>query len=261
MTDFPSGQWLAPGAYERGRSFPGSATVDAVLPVYNERHILAASVGRLRRFLLEHADFAWRIVIADNASIDGTLAEAQRLAERHPDVAVMHIPQKGRGRALHAAWTETNADVRTYMDIDLSTGLPAYLDLVRAIALEGYDVAIGTRLHPRSAVSRSLRRDLISQAYNVIIKLAFDTRFSDAQCGFKAIGASAAERLLPLIADGEWFFDTELLIVAERNGLRIKDVPVVWLEDPDTRVNVRRTALRDLRGLARLRFRGVPALE
>lgn len=259
-TGFPPGRWLAPGAYDRSRSYPGSATVDVVLPVYNEERILAASVARLRRFLSEHAGFAWRIVIADNASTDATLAVAQRLAERHPDVAVLHIPQKGRGRALHAAWGESTASVRTYMDIDLSTSLPAFIDLVRAVSLEGYDVATGTRLHRRSAVSRSLQRDLISKLYNSFVKAVFSTRFSDAQCGFKAISASAAERLLPHIRDGEWFFDTELLVLAEKNGLRIKDVPVLWVEDPDTRVNLRRTMMQDLRGVARLRRR-IPKID
>lgn len=258
MTVLPQSQWYARGEYERGRTFPGSPRVDAVLPVYNEAHVLEASVERLRAFLLAHADFAWRIVIADNASTDGTLDVAKRLAGRYRDVAVLHIPEKGRGKALRLAWRETEADVRTYMDIDLSTGLPAYLDLVNAVAREGYDVAVGTRLHPQSAISRSFRRDLLSQGYNIMIKLAFGTRFSDAQCGFKAISARAAEALLPLIEDGEWFFDTEMLILAEHNGFRVKDVPVVWIEDPDTRVNVQRTVMQDMRGLTRLRFRGRP---
>ena len=252
-----SGQWRVTGNYERNRAFPGSATVDVVLPVYNEERILTDSVGRVRRFLQEQADFAWRIVIADNASADRTLEIALRIASAWPEVAVLHIPYKGRGGALHIAWTETEADVRTYMDIDLSTGLPAFLDLVHAVTQEGHDLATGTRLHPGSAVSRSFQRDLLSRSYNVLIKLAFATRFSDAQCGFKAISASAARLLLPLVQDREWFFDTELLILAEKNGLRIQDVPVVWVEDPDTRVNVQRTVLRDLNGLVRLRFGGV----
>jgi hypothetical protein len=141
------------------------------------------------------------------------------------------------------------------MDIDLSTGLPAYLDLVRAIAHEGYDVAVGTRLHRQAAISRSFSRDFASQMYNIIITLAFNTRFSDAQCGFKAISAVTARRVLPLVEDGEWFFDSELLLLAEKNGLRVKDVPVTWVEDPDTRVNVPSTAMQDLRGLWRLRRR------
>ncbi|MSQ61267.1 MAG: glycosyltransferase [Dehalococcoidia bacterium] len=252
-----SGQWRVDGSYARGGAFPGSATVDVVLPVYNEAHVLADSVGRVRRFLQGQADFAWRIVIADNASVDGTLETALRLASAWPEVAVLHIPFKGRGGALHIAWTETEADVRTYMDIDLSTGLPAFLDLVHAVTREGYDLATGTRLHRGSAISRSFRRDVLSRGYNLLIKLTFATRFSDAQCGFKAISASAARLLLPVVHDREWFFDTELLILAEKNGLRVQDVPVVWVEDPDTRVNVQRTVLRDLKGLARLRFRGV----
>ncbi len=252
-----SGQWRVAGSYQRSHAFPGNATVDVVLPVYNEEHVIADSIGRVRRFLQEQAEFAWRIVIADNASTDRTLETALRIASSWPEVAVLHIPFKGRGGALHIAWAETEADVRTYMDIDLSTGLPAFLDLVNAITQEGYDLATGTRFHRGSAISRSFRRDQLSRGYNLLIKLTFATRFSDAQCGFKAISASAAGLLLPLVHDREWFWDTELLILAEKSGLRIQDVPVVWVEDPDTRVNVQRTVLRDMKGLARLRFRGV----
>lgn len=254
MSELPKGEWLVPGAYTTGEG----VLVDVVLPVYNEAHVLGASVARVRRFLQERADFRWRIIIADNASTDATLARAGELASRWIEVAVLHLPEKGRGRALRLAWADTQADIRTYMDIDLSTGLEAFPELVRAIRDDGYDIAVGTRLHRRAAVSRSTRREVLSQSYNMALKLALGAQFSDAQCGFKAIGASAAAKLLPLVEDGEWFFDTELLVLAERNGMRIRDVPVVWVEDPDTRVNVRRTAMQDLRGIARLRLRGVP---
>jgi glycosyltransferase involved in cell wall biosynthesis len=230
-------------------------SVDVVIPVYNEEHVLAESVATLRQFLSEGFPHQWRILVADNASTDGTLAVAQRLAEEHPDVASLHIPQKGRGRALKASWLGTAADIVSYMDVDLSTELESFPPLIEAIASEGYDVATGSRLSKTSDTQRSLKREAISRSYNLMIKALFFTRFSDAQCGFKALSRRAVQELVPLIENNEWFFDTELLILAEKAGYRVKDIPVRWLEDPDTRVNIRKTVWEDIRGLARLRLR------
>ena len=236
------------------------ATADVVIPVYNEEHVLARSVETLRAFLRDNVPHTWRIVVADNASIDGTLAVAQGLAEQYPvEVAAVHLPQKGRGRALRAAWLGSEADVLVYMDVDLSTDLSALPPLVDAIAADGYDVAIGSRLARGAQTTRSFRREVISRAYNLLIKAIHFTRFSDAQCGFKAISHRAARDLVPLIKNEEWFFDTELLILAEKAGYRIKDIPVRWVEDPDTRVKIGSTVLEDIRGLLRLRFSRLPA--
>jgi glycosyltransferase involved in cell wall biosynthesis len=234
------------------------ATVDVVIPVYNEEHVLAQSIAKLREFLSQNLQHTWRIVVADNASTDGTLAVAQRLAEEHVDVVPFHIPQKGRGRALRATWLGSDADVLSYMDVDLSTDITFFPALVAAITGEGYDVAIGSRLKKGARTARSLRREFTSRVYNVMIKAAFFTRFQDAQCGFKAISHRAAHELIPLIKNEEWFFDTELLILAEKGGYRVKEIPVRWEEDPDTRVNIRKTALEDIRGLARMRFTRIP---
>jgi glycosyltransferase involved in cell wall biosynthesis len=231
------------------------ASVDIVIPVYNEEHVLAESLATLRKFLAQGLPHQYRIVVADNASTDGTLAVAQRLAQKHPDVASLHIPQKGRGRALRAAWLTSPADVLSYMDVDLSTDLAAFSPLIEAIASEGYDIAIGSRLARGADIRRSLRREATSRVYNVMIKGLFFTRFSDAQCGFKAASRRAVQELVPLIENNEWFFDTELLILAEKAGYRIKEIPVRWLEDPDTRVNVPKTVWEDVRGLVRLRLR------
>ena len=231
------------------------ASVDIVIPVYNEEHVLADSVATLRKFLAQGFAHQYRIVVADNASTDGTLAVAQRLAQKHPDVASLHIPQKGRGRALRAAWLASPADILSYMDVDLSTDLAAFPLLVEAIASEGFDIAIGSRLARGADIRRSLRREAISRGYNVMIKGLFFTRFSDAQCGFKAASRRAVQDLVPLIENNEWFFDTELLILAEKAGYRLKEVPVRWLEDPDTRVNVPKTVWEDVRGLLRLRLK------
>jgi len=231
------------------------ASIDVVVPVYNEEHILAQSVATLRQFLSEGFPHQWRILIADNASTDSTLAVAQELAEKHPDVASLHIPQKGRGRALKAAWLGSAADIVSYMDVDLSTELEAFPPLVEAIASEGYDIAIGSRLSPDSDTRRSLKREVLSRGYNRMIKALFFTRFSDAQCGFKALSRQAVRELVPLVQDNEWFFDTELLILAEKAGYPVREIPVRWLEDADTRVNIRRTVWQDIRGLVRLRLR------
>ncbi len=228
--------------------------VELVIPVYNERRTLEASLRRLHGFLSSRFPLSWRIVIADNASTDGTLALARRLSYELPNVEAMHLDEKGRGRALKRAWAAGDARVLCYMDVDLSTDLAALLPLVAPLHSGHSDVAIGSRLHPGARVRRSLRRELISRAYNRLLKLFLRASFSDAQCGFKAIRSDLAEQLLPLARDDEWFFDTELLVLAQRHGLRIHEVPVDWIEDPDSRVEVVPTAIKDLRGVARLLF-------
>ncbi len=233
--------------------------LDIVIPVYNEAHVLAGSVERLRSYLQEtNFPYSRRIVIADNASTDTTLAVAQELAGRFDDVAALHLPQKGRGRALRKAWLESDADAIAYMDVDLSTDPAALLPLARAVLEDGYDVASGSRMTRGSQITRSLRREITSRGFILLIKLLFLSKLSDTQCGFKAIGRQAAHELVPRIENEEWFFDTELLLLAEKGGYRIKEVPVRWTEDPDSRVNVRKTVAEDLRGLLRMRFRRIP---
>ncbi len=231
-------------------------TVDIVIPVYNEQHVLPQTIPTLRGFLLETGfPYSWRIVIADNASIDDTPNVGRRLAEQYSDdVEYVRIEQKGRGRALKKTWLESPMDIVSYMDVDLSTDLAAFVPLITAIAEDGYDVAIGSRLAPGAQVSRSIKRRVLTRGYNTLIKATFFTRFSDAQCGFKAVSREAAQRVVPLIEDNNWFFDTELLILAEKMDYRVKDVPVAWVEDPDTRVKIGSTVAEDLRGLLRLRL-------
>jgi len=230
------------------------ATVDVVIPVYNEEHVLAQSVNTLRQFLKNNLSHNYTVVIADNASTDRTWEMAHALSKEHSDVAALHLDQKGRGRALRRAWLESAADIVSYMDVDLSTELAAFPPLIQAVE-EGYSIAIGSRLLPDSSVKRSFKRELTSRGYNFIIKAMFRTRFSDAQCGFKALSSKAAQDLVPLIRNQEWFFDTELLILAEKKGYRVREIPVTWIEDPDTRVAIASTIFEDLKGLLRLRFR------
>jgi len=238
-------------------------TLDVVVPCYNEEHVLDASIATLHAFLHERmAEYDWQIVIADNASSDSTLAVAHRLAGQYDGrVRALHIPQKGRGRALKAAWLGSTADVVAYMDVDLSTELEALPKIVTAIVAQGYDLGTGSRLAKGSETVRSLKRDILSKGYNLLIKAMFWTKFSDAQCGFKVLSRRTADAVVPLVKNDEWFFDTELLIIAEKNGLRLFDQPVRWDEDPDTRVNIRKTVAEDIRGLLRLRFGGVPKVR
>ena len=234
---------------------PAHRALDVVIvvPVYNEEAILARSIRRLHRFLSDGFPFTWRIVIADNASTDATPAVAAALErELGRSVAVRRLERKGRGRALRAAWSTSETRVVCYMDVDLSTDLRALLPLVAPLLSGHSDLAVGTRLAHGARVVRGPKRELISRAYNQVLRAALRARFSDAQCGFKAARAEALADLLPAIRDDGWFFDTELLVLAQRRGLRIHEVPVDWIDDPDSRVDIVRTALEDLRGVARL---------
>ena len=226
--------------------------VDIVVPVRNEERDLAPSVRRLVGYLRESFPFSARITIADNGSTDATWAIASRLARELPEVRAIHMELPGRGRALRAIWSESDAEVLAYMDVDLSTDLNALLPLVAPLLSGHSDLAIGTRLARGSRVIRGPKRELISRSYNMLLRTLMGARFSDAQCGFKAIRRDQARALLPLTQDTGWFFDTELLVLAERAGLRIHEIPVDWVDDLDSRVDIIATALADLRGMARL---------
>jgi glycosyltransferase involved in cell wall biosynthesis len=243
--------------------------VDIVIPVHNEEHVLAASLHLLDGFLRTRFPYSARIVVADNASTDATLAVAHATARELRSVRVLHLDEKGRGRALRRAWGESDAEVVAYMDVDLSTDLNALLPLVAPIVSGHSDLAIGSRLAHGARVRRGAKRELISRCYNLLLQAVLGAGFSDAQCGFKALRADVARRLVPLVEDRRWFFDTELLVLAERADMRIGEVPVDWTDDLDSRVDIVATALEDLRGIWRmllarsligaLRRRGLPA--
>jgi glycosyltransferase involved in cell wall biosynthesis len=226
--------------------------VEIVVPVHNEVGDLDRNVRRLHRYLECDFPFPARVTIADNASTDGTWEVAVRLAGELDSVSAIHVDAKGRGRALRVAWSTSDADVVAYMDVDLSTHLDALLPLVAPLLSGHSDVAIGTRLARASRVSRGLKRELISRIYNRILRLTLGARFSDAQCGFKAVRADRVRELLPLVQDDGWFFDSELLVRAQRAGLRVYEVPVDWIDDPDSRVDLVSTAIADLKGVWRL---------
>ena len=226
--------------------------VDVVVPVHNEESDLGPGIRRLHRYLTDRFPISWRITIADNASTDRTPLVAALLAAELPGICVVRLDEKGRGRALRTVWSASDAQALAYMDVDLSTDLDALLPLVAPLLSGHSDLAIGTRLARSSHVVRGPKREIISRGYNRLLKIALRVGFTDAQCGFKAVRADRARALLPLIKDGGWFFDTELLVLAERSGLRIHEVPVDWVDDPDSRVDILSTALADLKGVARL---------
>ena len=235
-----------------GRAAGPAPRVEIVVPVRNEERDLERSVRRLVAYLSAGFPFRTRITIADNGSSDGTWAVAKGLAAELPGVRAVRLEQPGRGRALRSCWLDSDAEVLAYTDVDLSTGLNALLPLVSTLLSGHSDVAIGTRLARGARVSRGSRREVISRAYNLLLHALLGVGFSDAQCGFKAIRADKARLLLPLTRDTAWFFDTELLVLAERAGLRVHEVPVDWIDDPNSSVDLLATAIGDLRGIARL---------
>ena len=212
---------------------PGSATsvppglrrsgtdLDIAIPVYDAERILAAGVRRLQSFLSEEFPFSWRIIIADNASTDRTPVIAARLSDELPAVRMLHLEAKGRGRALRAAWSASDARVVCYMDADLSTELNRLLPLVAPLLSGHSDLAIGTRLTQGARVTRGTKLEFISRAYNRLVHLALRAKFSDAQCGFNALRGDIEGELLSAVRDEAWFLDTELLILAQRRRLPI----------------------------------------
>jgi glycosyltransferase involved in cell wall biosynthesis len=236
---------------------PNEITVDVIIPVLNEQVALRPSVETLRTFLQEHCPYRWRIVVADNASTDATPQICAELKQAYPgEVDFVRLEQKGRGRALRMAWTQSTADVVCYMDVDLSTNLRALPPLLAALIHSDYDLATGSRLVHGAIVTRQWKREFISRCYNLLIRLMFWHRFRDAQCGFKGATRRAVEQLIPQVKDQAWFFDTELLLKGERQGYRIFELPVEWIEDLDTRVKIVSTAWKDIKGLVRVRFGG-----
>lgn len=226
--------------------------VDIVIPVYNEERDVETSVRTLHGFLATHVAHAARITIVDNASVDDTSSIGARLALDLDGVRFLRLDERGRGRALRTAWMDSDAEIVAYMDVDLSTSLDALCPLLEPIVAGHADIAIGSRLTAGAHVTRGLKRECISRGYNLLLRLVLHARYRDAQCGFKALRAEVARELLPRVRDEGWFFDTELLTVAQRSGMRIVEIPVTWIEDTDSSVHLASTAMTDVRGVARM---------
>ena len=230
--------------------------VDIVIPVLNEQEALPVCIAKLQNYISNNVDHKCNIVIADNGSIDDTPEVSNRLVSEYENIQYVRIPERGRGLALKTVWSKSESDIVCYMDVDLSTGLEALPILIKRLK-GNYQIAIGSRLSKTSKVSnRSFQRELTSRGYNF-----FFNKFHDAQCGFKGLRTSTAKKILPLIKDNKWFFDTELLLIAEKSGFEIANIPVQWMDDKDSRVNVIKTIIEDLKGLLRLRFLGIPKVK
>ena len=228
---------------------------DCVIPVYNEEKRLEANIEKLHDFLTENlSSYDWCIVIADNASTDATPEIAGRYASQLPRTVYHRLDRKGRGRALKETWMESNADIVSYMDVDLSTNLKAVPEMMELFE-RGWEVVLGSRLIAGANITRCRHREIISRGWNFLVGAVFNTRFSDAQCGFKGLSRSAREILLPQLEDTKWFFDTELLVLAEKQGFQMHEIAVEWIEDVDSTVQLARTIIDDLAAMARLRKR------
>ncbi len=240
-------------AAEAASSLAREMFINVTIPVFNEEARLPAPIATLHQFLSRACRFDFELVIADNGSTDHTAEIATTLSAAHRGIRVAHLEEKGRGRALKKVWAESHADILSYMDVDLSTDLNSFPPLIESLVCGGFDLAIGSRLLKPSLTTRGLRRETISRCYNLLVRAVFHTKFSDAQCGFKALSRKAATELLPLVKDDRWFMDTELLILAEFLGYRIFDLPVKWVDDDsDSKVKILRTAYEDIEGLIRV---------
>ena len=237
-----------------------NAKVDITIPVYNEEEVLPRTIASLTEFLSVNLPNPWQVTIADNASTDSTRTVSEVLCEKFPGVSYLHIPEKGRGRALKIAWANSRADIVSYMDADLSTDLKHFPQLIQSLE-SGNHIAVGSRLSRESQVARGFKREFISRTYNFMINAMFFTGLPDAQCGFKALTKSTADAIIPHIENDNWFFDTELLVIGAKRGFKIASVPVKWDDDPTSTVHVVKTATEDIKGLLRLRFQGVPRVH
>lgn len=228
-------------------------SIEIVIPIYNEEKELEKNILKLFSFLKnELSGYRWHITIADNASTDQSLSIAKKLAKKFPRIGYFHLDKKGRGRAVKKAWCSSKAEILSYMDVDLSTDLNSLKSLIKALNT-GYDIAIGSRRLPKSLVAnRTLKREILSQGYNILIRIIFKSHFSDAQCGFKAVTKRVVKELMPYIKDNAWFFDSELLIVGEKTGYKVYEEPVHWVDNPGSTVRVLKTVYGDLAGLWRL---------
>ncbi len=228
--------------------------INITIPIYNEEKILYSNIQKLLEYLKSSFPFEFEIVIADNASNDSSLNIAHQLASLYdPIIKVVHLTEKGRGRALKKVWLESNEDVVSYMDADLASDLNFFNSLIFSIVNEKYDLAVGSRLLKPQWIQRGYRREFISRCYNLLIKMMFKANFTDAQCGFKALNRKTVNHLIPLVIDDEWFMDTELLLLAQKHKYRIADIPIRWIDDPNSSVNIFSTALKDIQGLFRMR--------
>lgn len=231
-----------------------------VLPVYNEEIILEQNTLKVLNFCQEKfKNYDWQILIADNGSTDQTPRIAKKISEQNEKVKYFHILEKGRGFALKKAWSdEYPADFYAYMDIDLSSDLNTLPALIKDLE-NNYQLSTGSRLKSGHKTQRSFVRELMSRVYNLLLKIFFKPSFQDAQCGFKAITKEVTEKILPQIKNNNWFFDTEMFVLAEKIGYQIKEIPIEWLEKRQVKrkstVKILSTVWEDIKGMIELKKR------
>jgi glycosyltransferase involved in cell wall biosynthesis len=229
-------------------------TVEITIPVYNEETELEKNILKLADFCEKNlTKYDWNITIADNASSDNTPIIAANLSKANSRIQLFRLEEKGRGRAVKRAWSNSQSDYCAYMDLDLSTDL-RHLPNILAALDNGYDIAIGSRLAKGSKVEgRTLIREITSRTLNFFfIQFWFRTHFTDAQCGFKAVTKKVVNELIPRIKDNDWFFDGELLIVGEKSGYKIYEEPVHWVDNPGSTVRLVSTIWGDIKVMWRL---------
>ena len=227
--------------------------LSVVVPVYNEEVDLVKNIPILSSFLEEKMNnYDWEIVIADNASSDRTPEVSREITTKNNKVRYVKIEKKGRGRALKEVWLKSNKELLSYMDVDLSSDISYFPGLIEKLKL-GSDIAVGSRLAKGAKViNRPFIREVMSRGYSFLFRLFFGTKFKDAQCGFKAITKKAVEKILPEVKDTGWFFDTEVLVIAQKAGFKIEEVPITWKDDPNSTVKVAKTAWGDIKGMWRI---------
>lgn len=239
--------------------------IDFCLPVYNEEKIMKGSVVRLLEFCQsQNWNFNWQIALLINGSRDQSLEIARQLAERHPDrIVCFDYPEAGRGRALKKYYLASQADILTYMDIDLAVSLDNIQPLIDPIICGQADMVIGSRLLPESRIKRSFIRELSSQSYNYLSRIILGHKFSDMQCGFKAVKTESFKKLSPFITDTQWFFDTEMIAFGHLFDYRIKEIPVDWSEnrwdERKSKVKMFRDSFKFFINLLDLKFRLISA--
>lgn len=211
--------------------------LDLVVPVYNEEEVLEKNILLLHSFLKKNLTLNWQITIADNASTDATLKIAKDLTKRYNEINCIHLDEKGKGRALKAAWTQSQAEIMGYLDVDLAYDLNDLPLMVQSLQ-QNASIATGNRYDSRSVVDRGWKRTILSQAYRAFVRLLLETNLNDFQGGFKFINKQVKQKVLPLVKDTGWFFDTELLVLAEKCQYSIVQLPIKCYQGKNTKLNI-----------------------
>lgn len=201
------------------------------IPCYNEEKIIKKNILILLEFCDQNLKQDFTIIIADNNSNDQTKQIIKGL--ENEKIKYIFIPRKGKGLAIETAWQSQDSDIYVFMDADLAADLNALPELIRQIK-QGYDICIGSRFHKLSKVKRGIIRKIFSHGYSFLFKIILNSKINDAPCGFKAINRKARQNILPQVRNKEWFFDSELLILAEKQNYKIKEIPIKW-EEPKHR--------------------------